>query len=166
MPQPRCNACNHPERAQIDLEILKGVSVRDLAGQFPGLSRSTVDRHKKHVATELKRSRESRQSAAKADSVPVAVPVGSPVPDPVSVIEQAEKYLAFLRGVASQSAQARQWFASVAAVRAATEILTFIAKCDGTMPQAGTRVAVSDGRQTLTVEFLDSLMAEGDDDDE
>jgi hypothetical protein len=139
---------------------------------------ASFQRHKKHVSQELKRSRESQQAGDKTASGPLAgspgpvrSPVGSIVPapptEPVNVSEQIAKFLPVLRAIVGQAMQSRQYFAAAAGSREYREFLRLVAQMDGSLPLGGTRVAVSDGRQTMTVEFLDSLIADansGEDD--
>jgi hypothetical protein len=78
----KCKACTHPKRTEINAEILKGVSDRQLASLYPGVARASFQRHRKHVSAELKRSRESQLAGDKTARGPLAGspgPVGSPV---------------------------------------------------------------------------------------
>ncbi len=45
MPQT-CTVCRHPERAVVEAALLRGEPLRDIAGQFSGLTKSAVARHK------------------------------------------------------------------------------------------------------------------------
>jgi hypothetical protein len=48
-----CRVCIHSDRKKIDQEIIKGTSLRDIAGQF-SISKSAIDRHKRdHLPDEL-----------------------------------------------------------------------------------------------------------------
>jgi hypothetical protein len=49
MPQS-CSICTHPHRPAIDAALVDGTSLRDIAGRFPGISKSAVSRHRQHVA--------------------------------------------------------------------------------------------------------------------
>jgi hypothetical protein len=64
--------------------------------------------------------------------------------------------------------QSRQYFAAAAGSREYREFLKLVAQMDGSLPVGGARLAVSDGSQAITVEFLDSIIADaaGDDDDD
>lgn len=49
MPHQPCTACLHPEKNTIDTALRKGTpSLRELAGRF-GISKSALDRHRKHI---------------------------------------------------------------------------------------------------------------------
>lgn len=51
---PHCTVCHHPQREAIDMALLVGVPVRDVASRaVPRLSKSAVQRHKAHIATTL-----------------------------------------------------------------------------------------------------------------
>lgn len=50
MPQ-NCSICSHPDCQAINAALIKGDSLREIAGQFPGLSKSSIARHKEHLPT-------------------------------------------------------------------------------------------------------------------
>ncbi len=53
---PTCSICRHAKRADIDLAIVRGTSLRDIAAQF-GVSHNAVGRHKtKCVAEQIERA--------------------------------------------------------------------------------------------------------------
>lgn len=49
-PDLPCGVCKHPEREAIDKALQNGRSLRDIEAEF-GVSRSTLSRHKQHIAT-------------------------------------------------------------------------------------------------------------------
>jgi hypothetical protein len=49
MPQ-NCSVCGHEQRSAIDAALVDGASLRDIAGRFPGLSKSALSRHRQHIA--------------------------------------------------------------------------------------------------------------------
>jgi hypothetical protein len=171
MATSRCKACIHPQRAEINAEILKGVSDRHLASLFPGVARCGFQRHRKHISQELTRAREGMEARDKCNGGSLASGslasgspgeiVGSPSIDSISVVEQISKFLPVLRAIVSRSMESRQYFAAAAGSREYREFLTLLAKLDGTLPLAGARPADSG---TLTVEMIDSWLAEGEDD--
>jgi hypothetical protein len=55
-----CTVCSHKSRRKIDNAIVFGRSNRAIAGQFQ-LTRTSVQRHKKHVAEALERASEKRE---------------------------------------------------------------------------------------------------------
>jgi hypothetical protein len=57
MPQ-LCSICISPDRETIDQELISGTPVRDIAGRH-GLSKSSIDRHKKHIPVALQKAREA-----------------------------------------------------------------------------------------------------------
>jgi hypothetical protein len=168
----RCKACSHPKRAEINAEILKGVSDRHLASLFPGVARCGFQRHRKHISQELTRAREALEARDKGNSGSVAGSlasgspgeiVGSPSIDSISVQEQICKFLPVLRAIVGRSMESRQYFAAAAGSREYREFLTLLAKLDGTLPLAGARPAADSG--ALTVEMVDAWLTEGDDND-
>ncbi len=59
---PRCSVCSHPQRREIDIGLLRGLSIRDAANRF-NLSRAAVGRHKQnHIPVRIARI-ESSQNA-------------------------------------------------------------------------------------------------------
>ena len=54
---PKCKICNHHQRRQIELALLRGHSHRAISQQF-AVSHGVVDRHVKHVSDALKHARE------------------------------------------------------------------------------------------------------------
>jgi hypothetical protein len=49
----RCGACNHPDRPKLDVELLRGKSIRKAAAEFT-LSKSCVARHRaEHLSSVL-----------------------------------------------------------------------------------------------------------------
>lgn len=63
----KCTICNHPDRREIDEQIVAGTPVRDIAGRF-GISKSAVYRHKKnHLPSSLAKARESEEVAQADD---------------------------------------------------------------------------------------------------
>lgn len=57
MPQ-LCSICISPDRETIDQELISGTPVRDIAGRH-GLSKSSIDRHKKHIPVALLKAQEA-----------------------------------------------------------------------------------------------------------
>ena len=41
-----CSVCQHPNLGEINAALLEGASIDELAGKFPPLSRSSLDRHR------------------------------------------------------------------------------------------------------------------------
>ena len=64
----RCTVCDHPDREAIDLALVAGGSLRDIAGQFR-ISKSALARHKgSHVPACLAKAQEA-QEVAQADDL-------------------------------------------------------------------------------------------------
>ncbi len=63
-----CRPCRHPKRAELDELLVAGTSLRDVARQFPGLSKSALNRHMPHISKALVKVEEARQ-AAEAESL-------------------------------------------------------------------------------------------------
>jgi len=68
---PTCSVCSHANRKEIDLALVRGTSLRDIAGQF-GVSRSAVDRHKKNcLADQIERAEKIVRARKPAPPPPV-----------------------------------------------------------------------------------------------
>lgn len=62
MPQT-CTICRHKERDAIDLALLEGQPLRDIARQF-NVSRAALDRHKDHLPGQLVKAHEAAEIAS------------------------------------------------------------------------------------------------------
>lgn len=66
----RCTVCDHPQRAAIDRELARGVSLRKTAEKF-GISDSAAFRHRRHhLAPHLARALEEARADRAAELVP------------------------------------------------------------------------------------------------
>lgn len=66
---PTCSVCVHKQREAIEKALVEGVSLRDIAGRYRGVSKSALDRHKKtHLTPELVEANAVAQNA-RVDSV-------------------------------------------------------------------------------------------------
>ncbi len=57
-PMSGCKACSHPNRQQIDNELVSGVPVRTIIAQFPTLSLGGITRHKQCIRESLAQAQE------------------------------------------------------------------------------------------------------------
>ena len=56
-----CTICKHPQRLDIERELIAGAPLRDIAGRF-GRSKTAVLRHKDHVSQGLKAEQEAHEA--------------------------------------------------------------------------------------------------------
>lgn len=63
-----CTICRHPERAAIEAAITNGLSLRHIASQFM-VGYKAVERHKEHVAQEVKASKVAQSETRAFDVV-------------------------------------------------------------------------------------------------
>jgi len=64
-----CTVCNHPQRHEIDKELVAGGTNRAIAGQYPPLTRSAVQRHKdEHLPEKLAQAHQAAE-VAESDSL-------------------------------------------------------------------------------------------------
>jgi hypothetical protein len=59
---PQCTVCRHPQRLQIEQELIAGTSLRDIAGRY-GTAKTIVARHRAHIASTLAQKNQARESA-------------------------------------------------------------------------------------------------------
>lgn len=63
----RCSVCEHPQVEAINVALVNGDALRDVAGRY-GLSKTALHRHKAHLPARLVKAREA-EGAARADSL-------------------------------------------------------------------------------------------------
>jgi len=51
-----CSVCAHERREEIDRATLSSTPLREIASRFPGVSKSAIGRHRKHVAGAIVRA--------------------------------------------------------------------------------------------------------------
>ena len=44
-----CSVCSHPDVQAINVALLNGATLREITGNYPGLCKSAIDRHKEHL---------------------------------------------------------------------------------------------------------------------
>jgi hypothetical protein len=107
-------------------------------GQFSGVSRSSLSRHKAHISKALTLAKEVRQEAETTAAV--------------SLLSRVERLLSRLEKIAEATTGKGQWFAAVAASKELRECITLLAKLDGSLPQgASTQVAIINGQPARSV---------------
>lgn len=57
-----CSICSHEEREKIDRELVRGASLRDIAGRYE-TAKSSLDRHRPHILRAVSRNAEVREAA-------------------------------------------------------------------------------------------------------
>jgi hypothetical protein len=120
MPRP-CSVCSHPERAAIDVSLVEGGTLRDVARQF-GLSKDSAARHKaEHLPATL------ASAAAASDAAR-----GGTLLDKVRALE------AQARDIAERANKAGELRTALAAVRELTRIVELQAKLAGDLIDAPT----------------------------
>src|SRR5689334_20868921 len=61
MPQ-KCGICHHPDRLEIEREMIRGTSLRDISGRF-GPSKTAIARHRAHIANAIAATVEAQDLA-------------------------------------------------------------------------------------------------------
>ena len=130
MPQS-CSICIHPDRETIDQELISGTPVRDIAGRH-GVSKSSIDRHKKHIP----------QSLTKAQEAVVASNADTLLYEVKTLLEQAQS----LTGAAQAAGDLRTALQGIGKVK---EILELLARLAGEIDNS-TKVQVNIGSPSIT----------------
>jgi hypothetical protein len=133
-----CGVCTHKQRGAIDREIVASTPLRAIAGQF-GVSRSALDRHKAHVPKALA---EAKQAVEVAEAS--------------TLLQRVESLIARCESIADQAVGDRQWGAACSAARELRGCLELLAKVTGQLVDKREH----SGQVGLTVDFLDSILAE------
>lgn len=113
----KCSVCLHPERAAIDKAILAGAKFRDLGRKYQ-LAKSSLYRHKDHVAESLKKAK-AAADVAHADDLMAQV---------LALMEDARK----LQATATRKGDIR---GAIQALRVRVEHLALLAKLRGDLPE-------------------------------
>jgi hypothetical protein len=121
---PSCKVCLHPDRATIDKEIVTGVSLRDIARQY-GMSRGSVDRHKKHIPKALTKARQAETVA-----------------ESTSLLSRVERLMDQCEAAYAKAEKAGKWAGAAAFAREIRGSIELLGRLSGEL-QSGARVAVN-----------------------
>ena len=144
-----CTLCSHAQRAQIDACLVSNGSLRDIAGQF-AVSRSALDRHKKHIPRALTVAKQAEEVA-----------------EATTLFQEVQGLLKRATRIADDAERARKLSVALQGVREIRGVLELLGKLSGEL-QTGTRIGIGingrpvDPEQQLR-DILDGIMAEGDD---
>lgn len=142
-----CKICSHNDRAAINKAIVDQRSLRDIAVQF-GISRSAVDRHKKHIPKALT---QAKQAETVAEST--------------SLLSRVEKLMTRCETIYERAMAAGELTGAVGATRELRGCLELLGKLSGELQPNGARVAINFGDiskidiRSLTDEQLSALYA-------
>ncbi len=137
----RCLACLSPKRQQIDEFLARGASIRDTAQRF-GLSRSSVARHRGHMA----------------DLVPIAQPIMTDAPE--SLVDTLKRILVDARRVAGLAESAEEYGAAVAALREQARIAEIVVRVHEAQAERDRSSADDELTDAELVELRDDVVAE------
>jgi hypothetical protein len=124
-----CTICNHPQRHEIDKAVLTGSSRRTIANRF-GISDSSIQRRKPHVAPIVARAFERREDR-----------FGD------NLVEELRRLAMTAAQTGAEAKKAKQYGAAMGGVREMTRICELIAKLTGQLDE-GTRVNASSPNAT------------------
>lgn len=117
-----CTICSHARRAEIDACLVSNGSLRDISGQFD-VSRSALDRHKKHVPKALALAKQAEEIA-----------------EAETLLSQIQKLTKRAYGILD-SAEHSKPSVALAAIREARSCLELLARLSGEL-QTGTRIGI------------------------
>ena len=121
-----CTVCDHPDREAIDVALVAGGSLRDIAGQFR-ISKSALARHKgSHIPAALAKAQEA-QEVAEADNL--LAQVRQLQTRTLSILDRAER--------------ASELRTALAAIGEARRNLELLGKLAGELQQEGTVTIVT-----------------------
>jgi hypothetical protein len=106
-----CTICRHPQLEEIAVSLVRN-GTRDTARRF-GMSRSALDRHKKHLPSTLVKAHEAKEVAAAS-----------------SVLSQLRELVSDCRIIAGKAQAARQWSQATAALREVRSTLELLARLE------------------------------------
>jgi hypothetical protein len=118
-----CSICNHNDRPAIDKGLVDGQSLRVISGQF-AVSRSAVDRHRKHLAPAL--------TLAKQATV---------VTEATTLLSRVEDVISRCELIAEAATKSRDWMPAVAASRELRSCLELLGRLSGEL-QSGRQVGI------------------------
>jgi len=133
-----CTICRHPQQQGIALSLMRD-GTRDTARRFR-VSRSALDRHKKHLPGTLVKAHEAQELSKSA-----------------SVLFQVKKLITEHRKTAARAKKDRQWAQATGALREVRSCLELLAK--GELQQASDRPVVGSSRPRSTEETRADLIA-------
>lgn len=127
-----CRICSHPDRSAIDRALVGQRPLRDIAGQF-GVHRSSLDRHKKHIAEELTKAKQAEE-----------------VTEATSLLSRVEMLMSRCETIYERALQAGKWMGAAAAAREIRGCLELLGKLQGEL-QSPSRVSIT----LATIQNLD-----------
>jgi hypothetical protein len=114
-----CTVCRHPERESIEVALVSGTPLRDIAGH-PSVSKSALDRHKEaHLSASV--------VAAKAEHD--ALRIGS-------LLEETESLLVKISELLRRAEESGDIRTAIAGVREARGCLDLLARLQPQLPRA------------------------------
>ncbi len=126
MPQP-CSICIHPEREQIDRDLLAGVPLRNIAERC-SVSVTALHRHKGggHIARVLTQAREVEE-IARADTL----------------LDQVHDLLNRASAITDQAEKAGDLRTALQGIREVRGVLELLARVTGELQNGGTSVSIN-----------------------
>jgi hypothetical protein len=153
----KCGICTHEQRPAIDTALVENGSLRDVAGRFT-VSRSALDRHRKHIPKALTKARQAEEIA-----------------ESTSLLSRVEKLMSRCETIFDRAMAAGKWSGAAAAARELRGCLELLGKLSGELQANGARVAINmettkiDAKidiKTLSDQQLEDLLARLCDTDE
>ncbi len=134
-PMPACKACFHPDRAEIDRQIVAGTPFRVLVAST-GLSLGALHRHKRHV----------KEMLAEA----MALRAGERSEHGADLLNRCESLFTQTEEILTTCKADKNFKGAVAAVGALTRVLELLAKLRGELsPSGGVHLSFTSNKLTI-----------------
>lgn len=124
MPQT-CSICKHPRRHEIEKLLLNGTSLREIVGQFPDTSKSSLNRHKPHITKTLIEAKHAETVSNAED-----------------LLAQVKAYLKKTDGIFQAVHDDGDYRVALLALREAREYLKLLLEAQGSLQPEGTQRTV------------------------
>ncbi len=125
-----CKLCSRLDRGEIDKALVDQRSLRDIAGQFQ-ISRSALDRHKKHIPKALTKAKQAETVA-----------------ETTTLLSRVEKLAGRCETMVAKAEDAGDWRGAAGAARELRGCLELLGKLNGELQANGARVAINFGDVT------------------
>lgn len=136
-----CTVCTHPDRDEIDAELVQGTPYRDIARQY-SVSKDAVARHKEHV----------RQTIARVCDVQ-DLELGA------GLVEKLQRLELDARRIATEAEKSGDLKTALGGIRELTRIVELFAKLRGEIQEGGTiNVLVAPEWAALRFRILNALL--------
>jgi hypothetical protein len=125
----RCSICTHPDRAKIDMRLISGESIAQIARDIAGISEDALSRHlKNHLKTDMNAVRQAKAQAREVALVEIKqreikTIASTEVSGLIARLEAAENYFDLIREIRRKAAELLEEASDAGDIRAAAPLL-------------------------------------------